>query len=114
MTNEYNTTRTGGSNLLEVYVLGNKGLSASAYNSSRYTWTELQEDPRCESLFQGQTDMVMFPTTRNIRGKGIMGRRQPLYKINCRFPPAPLPFFGKGRGAVELGFSERGSCSECG
>jgi len=100
MTNEYNTTRTGGSNLLEVYVLGNKGLSASAYNSSRYTWTELQEDPRCESLFQGQTDMVMFPTTRNIRGKGIMN-----YSFQILFMMRDL-LSGEIRGIVVLDLSE--------
>lgn len=73
MMNEFNSSKKSVGNMLEVYVLGRDNLRASAFNSTQFSWESLEQDPRCAALFQGETDVLILPTTANKGGSGLMG-----------------------------------------
>ncbi len=70
---EFNATHLDGAALVEAYVITQDGTNISAYNSGRFTWETIQENPALQPLLSGEVDALLLPTATNEGVYGIMG-----------------------------------------
>lgn len=70
---EFNATHLDGAALVEAYVITQDGMNISAYNSGRFTWETIQQNPALQPLLSGEVDALLLPTATNEGVYGIMG-----------------------------------------
>lgn len=97
---DFNATHMDGSALVEAYILTESGMEISAYNSGRFTWASLQQDPAFTALLAGQTEELLLPTATNEGIYGIMG-----HTLQIAVTMRDL-LTGESRGVVVLDISE--------
>ena len=93
-------SRTNSLALMEICVLGNGGLHATAYNTGDFSLDELQKDERLAALLAGEADQAMLSTRINKEGSGVM-----VYTFQMVLRMDDL-FSGEARGLVVLDLSE--------
>lgn len=97
---DFNAAYMSGANLIETYILTGTGLEVSGFNSGRFTWQSIAEDPAFRPLLEGQTNTLLLPTKPWEGVFGIMGHT---FQVAVAMQDL---FTGENRGIVILDISE--------